>query len=273
MSWRRRSARDIRCDSKMHQLFLTIFGSICTPAPAANIRGGPSMIESARKLLAVLLTLSLWTLRTYADTATPASSNGWPTDFVARLESSLLLQTLNADLLSHESATLTLERWCADHRLASPPRIVAERIPGADKPPTEEQRRELGVAPTDPVRYRRVRLLCGNVVLSEADNWYVPARLTPDMNKLLDTTDTPFGRAVHALHFQRHTISAPLLWQPLPEGWEMSPTAPGERSGKLVAPAAVLQHRAVLTLPDGTPFSEVVETYTGNVLAFPPPHP
>ena len=36
-------------------------------------------------------------------------------------------------------------------------------------------------------------------------------------------------------------------------------------------PAAVLQHRALLTLPDGTPFSEVVETYSGNVLAFPAP--
>jgi hypothetical protein len=93
------------------------------------------------------------------------------------------------------------------------------------------------------------------------------------MNRLLDTTDTPFGRVVQALHFRRRTISVTLLWQPLPEGWEMSPAASDGRSGKLVAPAAVLQHRAVLTLPDGTPFSEVVETYTGNVLAFPPPHP
>jgi hypothetical protein len=33
-------------------------------------------------------------------------------------------------------------------------------------------------------------------------------------------------------------------------------------------PDALLQHRAVLSLPDGTPFSEVVETYTAGVLAF-----
>jgi hypothetical protein len=33
-------------------------------------------------------------------------------------------------------------------------------------------------------------------------------------------------------------------------------------------PDEVLQHRAVLVLPDGMPISEVVETYTGNVLAF-----
>jgi hypothetical protein len=29
----------------------------------------------------------------------------------------------------------------------------------------------------------------------------------------------------------------------------------------------------VLALPDGTPFSEVVETYTDEVLAFPQPRP
>ena len=36
-------------------------------------------------------------------------------------------------------------------------------------------------------------------------------------------------------------------------------------------PATVLEHHAVLTLPDGTPFSLLVETYTGNVLAFAAP--
>jgi hypothetical protein len=33
----------------------------------------------------------------------------------------------------------------------------------------------------------------------------------------------------------------------------------------------VLIHRAILTLPNGTPFSEVVESYTSNVLPFPCP--
>src|ERR1700751_5296943 len=57
----------------------------------------------------------------------------------SHLEASLLLQTLNADLLSHDSATLTLERWCADHRLAAPPRIVAARVAGIDKTPPPHQ--------------------------------------------------------------------------------------------------------------------------------------
>src|SRR5262249_6283355 len=179
--------------------------------------------------------------------------------------------TLNADLLSHDSATLTLERWCAQHRLASPPRIVAERVAAPDKAPTAEQRRELGVNADDPVRYRRVRLRCGSLVLSEADNWYVPARLTADMNHTLDTSDIPFGRVVQPLHFRRHTISVRLLAPLLPEAWEMSARVPTEQGGRLPLPAQVLEHRALLMLPEGTPISEVVETYTANVLGFPMP--
>jgi hypothetical protein len=171
--------------------------------------------------------------------------------------------------LSHDSATSTLERWCDVHRLASPARIVALRIPGSEKPVSPEQRLELGVTPTEPIRYRRVRLLCGTVVLSEADNWYVPGRLTAEMNKVLDSTDVPFGRAVQALHFRRHTLSSTQLWFPLPDGWEMNAIPLSNPSSSvLTIPSQLLQHRALLTLPDGTPFSEVVETYTAGILAF-----
>ena len=181
------------------------------------------------------------------------------------------IESLNADLLSHDSATLTLERWCADHRLADPARIVAERVRDADKPATADVRAALDVKPDEPLGYRRVKLKCGEHVLSEADNWYVPARLTPEMNRVLETTDTPFGKAVAALRFRRHTLSAELLWSPLPKGWEMGATAHEATAGALAVPEHVLEHRAVLSLPDGEPFSEVVETYTGEVLAFPPP--
>jgi hypothetical protein len=90
------------------------------------------------------------------------------------------------------------------------------------------------------------------------------------MNHFLETSDTPFGKAVGALHFRRHTLAANLLWWPLPKGWEMGATTPEAATGALPVPDHVLEHRAVLMLPDGEPFSEVVETYTGEVLAFPP---
>ncbi len=198
----------------------------------------------------------------------------WLDSAVSRLAALAVLESLDADLLSHDSATLTLERWCDAHRLAAPPaRIRAERVLGVDKPPGDEQRRLLEVGAAEPIRYRRVRLACGAHILSEADNWYVPARLTPEMNQVLDTSNVAFGRAVQALGFQRRTLSAELLWHPLPEGWEMAGSLPPPGPAALAIPAEVLRHRAVLTLPDGTPFSEVIETYSGEVLAFPAPRP
>jgi hypothetical protein len=208
----------------------------------------------------------LWSATAGADDSTTARPRNWPGSFVARVEALALLETLNAELLSHSSATLTLEHWCELHQLAAPPIIVAVRVSGVDKPVTAQQRIELGVTPEEPVRYRRVQLLCGAAVLSEADNWYVPGRLTPEMNRQLDETDTPFGKVVQEMHFQRHTRSSQLLWRPLPEGWEMH--APARDTAVLLIPHFVLEHRAVLSLSDGTPFSEVVESYTADVLGF-----
>lgn len=193
----------------------------------------------------------------------------WPDDTVHRLAALALVQTLNADLLSHASATLTLDRWCAAHRLAEKPVIVADRVHGQDKPAGAEIRALLKVDADEPVRYRRVRLTCGDRVLSEADNWYLPARLTPAMNETLETTDTSFGRVVKPLDFRRTTLAARLLWQPLPEGWAMGTPLPPPGPGPLAMPDFLLEHRAVLTLPDGTPFSALVESYTRQVLAFP----
>jgi chorismate-pyruvate lyase len=206
-----------------------------------------------------------------ADAGAAEAAKPWRDSFTTRLEALALLQSLNADLLSHDSATLTLDRWCGAHRLAEPAKIVAERVRDVEKPATAEQRELLGVSAAEPLRYRRVRLKCGTHVLSEADNWYVPARLTAEMNQALDSSDVAFGRAVQALQFRRRTLSAQLLWSPLPVGWEMSAPARMKEQHALELPAHVIEHKAVLTLPDGTAFSEVVETYTSAVLGFPEP--
>jgi len=190
-------------------------------------------------------------------------------DRLARTQVLALVQGLNAELLSHDSATLTLERWCAAHRLAVPPRIVAQRTHGDAKPLPPELRERLEVDMAEPVAYRHVRLTCGTHVLSEADNWYVPGRLTADMNRRLENTDEPFGKVVRALGFQRRTIAAELLWSPLPAGWEMSPQAQAERA-PLRIPHALLRHEAVLYSTAHQPFSAVVETYTNRILDFGP---
>ena len=94
--------------------------------------------------------------------ALAADAAPWPASFVGRLEALALIESLNADLLAHDSATLTLERWCADHRLADPALIVAERVHDVDKPATAEVRAALDVKPDEPLGYRRVRLKCGD---------------------------------------------------------------------------------------------------------------
>ncbi len=220
-----------------------------------------------RRLAGVALVLAMSAFPAQAETAVPA----WPDDLTGRLEVLALLETLNADLLSNDSATLTLDRWCESHGIGGAAKVVAERVGAVDRAPTTAQRAILKVASADPVRYRRVRLRCGPRILSEADNWYVPSRLTLEMNRQLDETDIAFGRAVQALHFVRHTLAATLLWSPLPSGWEGGAAVPPARSQTLAMPSYLLEHQAVLSLPNGTPFSLVVETYTREVLGFAPP--
>lgn len=178
-----------------------------------------------------------------------------------------LLQTINADLLSHPSATLTLERWCADHRLAEPAKVVVRPARGSPKPIPDMLRRKLQIEANTRIGYRHVQLVCGSEILSQADNWYVPARLTPAMNQQLDTTDVPFGKVVRPLHFQRRTLSARLLWSPMPAGWEMH-TRPAEPYTALRIPRRVLRHEAILYTAKQVPFSAVVETYTNGLFDF-----
>lgn len=214
--------------------------------------------------------LSTGTLLAPVQARTPDAPPLWRDDATSRVEVLALLQSLNADLLSHPSATLTLERWCGVHHLATEAKVVAGRVHGVDKPLPDGAREQLAIGPDEPVRYRRVQLSCGGLVLSEADNWYVPARLTEAMNQTLDTSDTPFGKVVQSLHFRRQTLAADLLWSPLPQGWEMGAPLPAA-TGELQLPHYVLQHRAVLFDASNRPFSLVVESYTANVLAFPQP--
>lgn len=171
----------------------------------------------------------------------------------ASRESDRLIETLSARLLIAHSATAVLEAWCAERGLAADPRLIAVRVPGPEKPLKPDQRARLAVPADEPIRYRRVRLTCGGHVLSEADNWYVPGRLTPEMNAALETSLTPFGRVVHPLNPVRRNLAMAIFWKP---GQARLP-GPDDR---LFSVEAVLS-------TNGVPFCEVAETYTGAVLA------
>jgi hypothetical protein len=200
-------------------------------------------------------------------TPTGAVPAAVPDAFVERVEALALLQTLNADLLSHDSATQTLERWCGDHRLASPPRSSRSGCRASSRRPHPQQRAELQVGPTEQVRYRRVRLRCGALVL-------VGSRQLVCAVAIDGADERPAGVHQHAVwqscaaaafsapHLVRYAAMAAAA-----QGWEMQRAASGDATPFQV-PDKVLEHRAVLVSPDGMPISEVVETYTGNVLAF-----
>lgn len=190
----------------------------------------------------------------------------WPDTPAARTAARAALERLQLQLSMRSSATLVLDDWCREHGLApAGSKTVAERDHGVEKPATPDIRALLSIGPDEPVRYRRVQLICGGRTLSIADNWYVPSRLTAAMNATLDTTDTSFGRVVGPLDFSRRTLSSALLWPPQTPGWADRP------AGKwLKIPAALIENRAVLSLPDGRPISLVDEVYSNQVLAFAP---
>ena len=96
--------------------------------------------------------------------------------------------------------------------------------------------KDFELAPKRQVTYRHVELTCGGHVLVEADNWYVPSRVGPDINHVLTTTDTPFGRAVQELKPVRENLSVEILWSPLPDGWELAPPPSGEPGEALAMP-------------------------------------
>lgn len=251
--WQQRNTRD--GGNEEHPMTMNVF--------AMTLR-----LKGVSLVLIVATACSTW-VPAYAQESPP-----WPDTFLTRVEALALIQTLNAEILGSRSATLSLEKWCRDHRLAAEPKILAHVVTGVDKAPTDEQRRRLQVTDDTDVKYRRVQLRCGTRVLSEAENWYVHSRLTSEMNRLLETTETPFGKAVESLEPYRLTFAVTLLWSPLPDGWAReSATRPAAPGRTLVIPDAMFEHRAVLYTREHRPLAEVNEVYQRQILAFPPPSP
>ena len=111
-------------------------------------------------------------------------------------------------LASEDSATEALADWCRTRGLAAEPVITARRL--ADTAPLPDGARALlGIAPDEPVAFRHVLLVCGNLVLSDARNWYLPRRLTPAMNRTLDSTDRPFGAVIAPLQVPARSARQP----------------------------------------------------------------
>jgi hypothetical protein len=224
-----------------------------------------------RCLIGINLMLGLFASASSADPSVRRTGAPWPDTLTARVEALALIETLNASVLAAHTATSVLDKWCADHKMASDPAVRARIVTGIEKPISAEQRQRLQIDATEKVAYRRVELTCGGHVLVEADNWYVPSRLSAEINHVLATTDTPFGRAVQEMKPVRQNFAVEILWKPLPDGWEMGPTAANRPEEALSIPWQLFQHRALVYNGAHQPFSEVNEIYTREILAFGPP--
>lgn len=158
------------------------------------------------------------------------------------------VEGLERILASHDSATAALEQWCEQQGLANPAKVIAEQAPGELVRQPADLRSLLGIGADEPLGSRHVRLTCGGRLLSQAQNWYVPARLTPEMNAVLASTTTPFGKVAAPLGFRRELIES-------------------RRGAGPDCPAGtVLFQRAVLRLPDGRPLAHVLECYAASAL-------
>lgn len=155
-----------------------------------------------------------------------------------------MLASFKANLDARPGATESLRIWCERQAIARPAAIVANMVSNGASEPPPGIRGLLRVSESEPLAYRHVELTCGNIVLSKAHNWYVPARLTDDMNRQLRETDTPFGKVVSGLGFRRQTLAS---------------------NGKVDAacPAGtIFANRGLLSLPDGAGLAMVIECYT-----------
>src|SRR3569833_2701703 len=107
---------------------------------------------------------NLWLVLAASARAEDAAANGakaWPDTPGTRLEALALLQTLNADLLSNDSATLTLDRWCESHRITTPAKIVAERVRDRDKDTTNKNKKQHNNKTNKPEHNHHKQLHCG----------------------------------------------------------------------------------------------------------------
>jgi len=156
-------------------------------------------------------------------------------------------------LLESHSASAVLADWIlgadeAAHRLA------ARKLQSQECPATADQRARLAVTEPKALHHRRVCLVAAGRVLSVADNWYVPARLSSDMLARFIHGVTPFGAAIVELGPRRKTLSVERIAH-------LEELVEGERP-----PAWLLKVRALVIDRHDRPLCEVSETYSRNIL-------
>lgn len=150
------------------------------------------------------------------------------------------LLTLKGRVQTADSMTEILRQWCDTHGIGHGP-LRSEHAPASGElPPSPRAIDALQLRSEESTRHRGIVLMRGDVGLLEADNWYVPGRLPAEVNKVLETTDTPFGAALPGDGQTRKTLYCDT--DPLP-----SDTAALSDSARKFGPP-ILTVRAIVVL-------------------------
>ncbi|MGE4410408.1 MAG: hypothetical protein AB7D33_07555 [Sphingobium sp.] len=166
------------------------------------------------------------------------------------------LARFNALLSTSPSATATLIAWVEERSGRDSVSLMARATRrGAVLTPSPVTIAHLEVNGPEAIICRRVRLMDGRRILSDAHNFYVPSRLTERMQALLTDSDIPFGTIIAPLSPRRDTLRVERYW-PTDE-------APDERQR---LPARLLRHDAIVRDASGVPLCVVSEVYTRNIL-------
>ncbi|WP_414476370.1 hypothetical protein [Microvirga sp. M2] len=176
----------------------------------------------------------------------------------------LLIRDLSARLIAGATATETLLAWCEEHGLAEGPITVERQQQLVLSAVPYEVRAALGPASNEAVHYRQVRLVRGSVPLAVAENWFLPDRLTANMNEVLNQSTIPFGTVIAPLRPSRRTlIGRP---QPLTVDPSEDPERPRGSTGQR-SPEIILEHVAVILGGSGTVLALVKEHYLADLIA------
>jgi chorismate-pyruvate lyase len=220
-------------------------------------------LESQHQIFRVLLVIAIPLLLIWPSTPFAAGTPGQGALEIHLFE----ILALNDELTLTQSASASLTRWCKES-ISSDGQLSASRREVPVKPATASIRSLLGLNQGEPVEYRKVDLSCGDVVLSEADNWYVPGRLPTSVRDTLHQTKAPFGLAVKDLHPVRLHLQSWLHPSIILRG--LFPGQPTQGRVQSIS-SPLFSHRALLVTAAG-PISLVEETYQSALIDLTLPH-
>ncbi len=99
-----------------------------------------------------------------------------------------------ARILAADSVTLAMSAWCRERAIGTLP--LRSRVHRRAALTGAPEGFPIAIGRDEPVWFRQITLMAGNVCLLDADNHFLPERLAPPAVARLRDSDTPFGAAL-----------------------------------------------------------------------------